>query len=536
MRICGRIAHHHNREIFEGSIEVDSGKIVAIHRHPTDVSDYIMVGFVDAHVHIESSMLTPQNFGELAISRGTVAVVSDPHEIANVLGREGVDFMVRSAKSAPIKIFYTIPSCVPATGFDSSGGELTASDIEYYAESGSFVALSEMMNAVGVLSGDKEVAAKISVAKKYGLPIDGHAPMLSGDDLKAYISQGISTDHECVTLREAEEKIAHGMKILIREGSAAKNYEALHPLIASSPKSVMFCTDDSHADDISTSGDIDKIVVRALSDGYSLFDLLAIASTNPVEHYGLDVGQLRVGDSADFIVVEDLESLKVKEVYINGCCRYNFKDKKSPKREEIELNNFYHLPITLQELEYRTTENSIPVIGIIPRELTTRVEHYTPTTKGKNIESDITSDTLKIVYINRYQNGVPQVAFVRGFGLKRGAIASSIAHDSHNIIAVGCTDSEILEAVNALISTRGALVVNDGDELHTLPLPVAGIMSAESGEWVAAQYSKLQEVASEISSTLPSPFMTLSFLSLLVIPELKIGERGLFSYSKFDWI
>ncbi len=536
MRVYGRVVDHHSREIYEGSIEVEGGKVVAIHRHPTERSDYIMVGFVDAHVHIESSMLTPKNFGELAISRGTVAVVSDPHEIANVLGREGVDYMVKSAKDSPIKIFYTIPSCVPATGFDSSGGELTSRDVEHYASSGGFVALSEMMNVAGVINNDSEVAAKIAVAKKYGLPIDGHSPMLSGNALKAYIAQGITTDHECVTLSEAQEKIAHGMKILIREGSAAKNYEALHPLIASSPQSVMFCTDDSHADDIIRSGEIDKIIIRGLSDSYSIYDLLTIASSNPVEHYGLDVGQLRVGDSADFIVVENLEDLKVKEVYINGCCKYNSTDKKSPQREEIELNNFDHLPVTLSELEYHTVENSIPVIGIIPSELTTTIEHFTPNSKGGNIESDPSSDTLKIVYINRYNNGVPQVAFVRGFGLKRGAIASSIAHDSHNIIAVGCTDSEILEAVNALIATRGALVVNDGEHLHCLPLPIGGIMSAESGECVAAQYGTLQEIASGIGSTLPSPFMTLSFLSLIVIPEVKIGEKGLFIYSKFDWI
>ncbi len=536
MRICGRVVDHHNREIFEGSIEVEGSKITAIHRHPTERSDYIMVGFIDAHVHIESSMLTPQNFGELAISHGTVAVVSDPHEIANVMGREGVDFMVSSGKRAPIKIFYTIPSCVPATAFDCSGGELTSSDVEHYAASGGFVALSEMMNSVGVLSGDEEVIAKILVAKKYRIPIDGHAPMLSGDDLKAYISHGITTDHECVTLSEAEEKITLGMKILIREGSAAKNYAALHSLIATSPQRVMFCTDDSHADDIIRSGEIDKIIVRALGDGYSIFDLLTIASSNPVAHYGIDVGQLRVGDSADFIIVEDLVNLKVKEVYIDGCCKYNFIDKRSARREEIELNNFYHLPITLPELEFSTAKDSIAVIGIIPSELTTTIEHLTLSSEGANIESDLSSDTLKIVYINRYQNGVPQVAFVRGFGLKQGAIASSIAHDSHNIIAVGCSDCEILEAVNALIAARGALVVNDGESCHTLPLPIAGIMSAESGEWVATQYGKLQEVAREIGCTLPSPFMTLSFLSLIVIPELKIGEKGLFSFSKFDWV
>lgn len=535
MRVEGQIVDLHNREIFSGSVEIQDGVICSINRHVTSVKGYIMAGFVDAHVHIESSMLTPQNFGDMVIERGTVAVVTDPHEIANVLGVEGVEFMMESAQKSPIKINFSIPSSVPATSFDVSGGVIDSVDTEKLAQSGRFVALSEVMNVPGVLFNDSEVMAKLDVAHRYNLAIDGHAPLLVGDDLTKYIESGISTDHECMTLDEAKEKCAKGMDILIREGSAAKNYEALKEMIALSPDKVMFCTDDSHPDDILELGHIDKIVRRAIADGFPLFDVLRIATLNAVEHYGLDVGTLRVGDKADFIVVDDLVNFVIDRVYVEGVERYNRTTSLDAKHTVVEVNNFNHDPICVEQIS-KSVSGEMKMIGLVENEIVTKLEHYTPAVPMGNMESDLEQDVIKIVYINRYENGSPQVAFCKGFGLKRGAVASSIGHDSHNIIAVGCSDCEIVEAVNLLIANCGGLSVCDGEKSEILPLPIAGIMSDRTGREVAADYGRLQALIRDMGSHLLAPFMTLSFLSLVVIPEVKIGEKGLFSYSAFDWI
>ncbi|MFI3261363.1 MAG: adenine deaminase [Rikenellaceae bacterium] len=537
MRIEGKIIDIENREIFSGSVDIEAGKIVSINHHDTTVADYIMLGFIDAHLHIESSLLTPAHFGELVVGKGTVAVVTDPHEIANVLGSKGVDYMIESSANSPINMYFTIPSCVPATPFDVAGAVVTAQDVEDMASSGRFVALSEVMNVPGVLMGDEELARKLKSARDYGLVIDGHAPMLTGDDLQKYISRGITTDHECFTLEEAQEKISKGMKILIREGSAAKNYEQLKPLIKSHPHSVMFCTDDSHPDDIISDGHIDKIVRRAIADGYDLFDVLRIASLNSIKHYGLDQGALKVGDKADFIVVEDLKDFRVKQQYAEGRVIYDVSDKNicMPKFNIPIVNNFNHDLIACDDLCYAVSD-TIPVIGLIKNELVTRAESYTPKSYVNNLESNLEQDVLKIVYINRYQNSVPQVAFIRGFGLQRGAIASTVSHDSHNIIAVGSSDREIVKAVNSIISSKGGLVVASGDDVFSLELPMAGIMSEKRAKEVADIYGDLQNKIYEMGCLLESPFMTLSFMSLVVIPELKIGEQGLFSYSKFNWV
>ncbi len=535
MKIEGKIVDLHSQEIFEGSIELSDGVITSINRHATTATKYIMPGFIDAHVHIESSMLTPANFGRMVVKYGTVGIVTDPHEISNVLSIEGLKFMGKSIESSPIKCFPTIPSSIPATPFDVAGGVITATHVERLAATGRFVALSEVMNVPGVLFEDEEVMAKLATAKAYNLVIDGHAPSLVGDDLTKYINSGISTDHECVTLEEAQEKISKGMKILIREGSAAKNYETFKELIATNPDDIMFCTDDSHSDDIVALGHIDKIVKRAVKDGFPLFDILKIACLNPINHYKLDLGTLRVGDRADFITVDDLENFAVESLFIGGEQRYNRAQTIKPMDKEPIINNFNHEPIKIEELK-KGVHNKIDIIGLIENEIVTELDSYTPHAPTENLESDTKEDIAKIVYINRYTNGEPQVAFCRGFGFKRGAIASSVAHDSHNIVAVGCSDQELTKAINLLIEHKGGLALCDGEECDILPLPIAGIMSERPGEEVAADYNRIQQAVHKMGSPLEAPFMTLSFLSLVVIPEVKIGEKGLFSYSKFNWI
>ena len=533
----GKIVDIHQREIFEGSVEVENGVIVDIKRHATSMKGYIIPGFIDSHMHIESSMLTPQHFGQLVIQQGTVAVVTDPHEIANVMGVEGIEFMRENSKKSPIKTFFSIPSCVPATPFDVSGSSISPGETEEMAASGHFVALSEVMNVPGVLARDEDMMAKLDAAKRHHLPIDGHAPALRGEELASYAGCGISVDHECVTLEEAEEKIGVGMKILIREGSAAQNYEALKPLIKIDPDNVMFCTDDSHPDDIMALGHINKIVKRAVADGFDLFDVLKIASVNPLIHYKQDVGLLRVGDKADFIIVDNLKTFDTEKVYIDGMKQYDadWKDvaDKIPS-EQIMLNNFVHDKVELSALK-KAVFGTEKIISLIQNELLTVAYDYTPEESMDNLESDKKNDVVKIVYINRYQNGAPQVAFCKGFNLKHGAFGSSVAHDSHNIIAVGCSDRELQAVVNAIIEHKGGLAVCDIDKTDVLPLPIGGIMSDLSGESVASSYKYLCNRVQEMGCRLHAPFMTLSFLSLVVIPEIKIGEKGLFSYPDFNW-
>ncbi len=542
MKIEGNIVDIEQRRLFYGAVHVEDGVIAKIADLGAERTEehYIMSGFIDSHLHIESSMLTPANFGRAVISRGTVGVVTDPHEIANVLGVEGIEFMVESAESSPIRTHFTIPSSVPATPFDRAGSVVTSQDVEQLAASGRFVALSEVMNVPGVLLRDEEVMAKLDIAHRYNLPIDGHAPLLTGEDLAKYASHGITTDHECSTIEEAEAKIAEGMMIEIREGSAAKNYEVLSPLIKSAPDSILFCTDDSHPDEILNVGHIDKIVRRAIKDGFDIFDVLRIATKSPIEHYKLDQGELSVGAKADFIVIDNLTDFATQQVYIDGELRY---DRSTAECDEEAIpsryvNNFHHENIISKELQHAVKGGvSINVIGLIPNEIITTLEHYTPTHDNPNFESDVEADIVKIVYINRYFNTQPVVAYCRGFGLKSGAFASSIAHDSHNITAVGVTNRDITDAINAIIESKGGLAVCNVGECHNLPLPIAGIISDRSAAEVAQRYEALQQMVRTMGcDSLNAPFMTLSFLSLVVIPEVKIGEKGLFSYSKFEWL
>lgn len=537
----GNIVDIHKREIYPGIVEIDEAGIISdIRRNDKSYNTYLCPGFIDAHVHIESSMLIPEEFSKIVLAKGTIAIVTDPHEIANVMGKTGIQFMIENSREADLKIYFTIPSCVPATPFDCAGCKITAKDVQELAETKKFIGLSEVMNVPGVLNKDPEMMEKIRIAHINQLVIDGHAPELRGNSLKEYIAAGISTDHECVSLEEAEEKLASGMKILIREGSAAKNYDTLKPLIKTHPDQVMFCTDDSHPGDLLGEGHIDKLVRHAIKDGFDLFDVLKIASLNPKIHYHLPVGTLKIGDFADFVRIENLKTFEVLSTYIQGYEKYSKEKKGLDQEKEVlyvvkkEINNFKREPICEKDIKKRI-ENQILSIEIKDGEIITSKKAFS-CEETDNLESDIKRDLLKIVYLNRYHQKMPQIAYITGVGLKKGAFASSVSHDSHNIIAIGCRDKEIVKAINALIEEKGGLVVNNGGKIKKLPLPIAGIMSEHSVTQVAEKWNELIQELKKMGCKLSSPFMTLSFMSLIVIPELKIGEKGLFDFNEFRFM
>ena len=531
--IGGQIVDLVNNRIFSGVVVVEDGKITKIEEQPVGNSQYIMPGFVDAHVHIESSMLVPSEFARLATCHGTVATVSDPHEIANVLGKNGVKFMIENGRKVPFKFFFGAPSCVPSTAFETAGACIDADDIEELMAQDDIYYLSEVMNYPGVVNEDPELMRKIASAKRYMKPIDGHAPAVTGDELQKYVGAGITTDHECFRLAGALEKISLGMKILIREGSAARNFDALIPLMASHPDKLMFCSDDKHPDELDDVH-IDVLVRKAIALGYDVMDVLKAASLNAVKHYKLNVGLLQLGDDADFIVVDDLRHPVAKQTYIkgvlvaeNGVSNIHYKEPMTPnvfKAEYIHADDIF-LP---------DVGKKIKVIQCQDGQLITKSFIAEPKVENGGIVSDLDRDILKIVVVNRYQPTKPAVAFIRGFGLKRGALASSVAHDSHNIVAVGVTDRDILHAVNLLIEHTGGVTAYCGTEMMAVPLPVAGLMSNEDGYEVAAAYQNVDALAKRLGSTLYAPFMTLAFMALLVIPELKISDQGLFDVKKFE--
>ncbi len=530
--IGGQIVDLVNSKIFSGVIVVEDGKITKIEEQPVGNTQYIMPGFVDAHVHIESSMLVPSEFARLATCHGTVATVSDPHEIANVLGKNGIKYMIENGKKVPFKFFFGAPSCVPATAFETTGATLDANDIEEMMAEDDIYYLSEVMNYPGVVNEDPELMRKIAAAKRYKKPIDGHAPAVTGDDLQKYVSAGITTDHECFRLAGALEKISLGMKILIREGSAARNFEALIPLMATHPDKLMFCSDDKHPDELDDVH-IDVLVRKAIALGYNVMDVLKAASLNAVKHYNLNVGMLQLGDDADFIVVDDLRHPVAKQTYIrgvlvaeNGVSNIHYKETLCPNIFKAEF-------IHADDIFLPDKGKKIKVIQCQDGQLITKSFVAEPKVENGGIVSDLGRDILKIVVVNRYQPAKPAVAFVRGFGLKRGALASSVAHDSHNIVSVGVTDKDILHAVNLLIEHTGGVTAYCSTEMVAVPLPVAGLMSNEDGYEVAQAYQNADALAKRFGSTLYAPFMTLAFMALLVIPELKIGDQGLFDVKKF---
>lgn len=563
------------RRQFKGEIAVDNGKIISI-KEKEDNNDknneqhnheqYILPGLVDAHVHIESSMTVPSVFARMAVAKGTVAVVSDPHEIANVMGEEGIDYMIEDSKKVPLKFFFGVPSCVPATPFESSGAVLDAEAVDRLLARKDLFYLSEMMNFPGVILGFPDVIAKLDSAKKYGKVIDGHAPGLRGADLQKYIEAGISTDHESFTYEEAVEKIKLGMKILIREGSSARNFETLYPLIDKYPDSVMLCTDDSHPDTLIHEGHIDKLIRRGQEKGLDIYNLIRAAVINPVEHYGLNVGLLREGDPADFIIVDNLRAFNVLSTIINGTCVYENGKVLFPTEKSSAKNVFNRSKILIDDVKLpvppaketrkqikagkQNKENfkeninedinkeitKIRVIVVQDGELVTGQELLFPKIENGNLISDPSHDILKIVVLSRYADDPVQIGFIKNIGLKKGAIASSIAHDSHNIIAVGATDKDIVEAVNRLVENKGGIVVGTEENLFDLPLEVAGLMSTLDGKEVASRYHLLNTEAKKLGTSLESPFMTLAFMSLLVIPELKLGDKGLFDVTKFEFV
>ena len=532
--LSGQIVDLVHSRIFPGEITVNDNKITDITELPSARPVYIMPGFIDAHIHIESSMVPPSEFARMAVCHGTVATVSDPHEIANVMGVEGIDFMIRSGKRGHFKFYFGAPSCVPATPFETSGFTLNADDIEKLMARDDIHYLSEMMNYPGVLADDPEILRKLEAAKRHGKPIDGHAPMVSGDNIKKYIASGISTDHECYTTEDAEEKLRLGMKILIREGSAAKNFNELIPLMNTYPEMLMFCSDDKHPNDL-IKGHINLLVKRALQKGYKLFNVLRAASLNAVQHYHLDVGLLQPGQDADFIVVDNFNELNVLQTYVKGRLVAENGVSLMPRRKEEACNNFHATPITTDDLKVAYEGKRIKVLACMDGNLITNTIIAAPKVVDDMIVSDPSRDILKMVVLNRYNHTKPAIGFINNIGLKRGAIATSVAHDSHNIVAVGCSDEDIARAINLLIYTKGGLVACSETEFALLPLPVAGLMSLEEGGQVALDYERADKLAHEFGCTLYSPFMTLSFMALLVIPELKLSDKGLFDVTKFQF-
>jgi adenine deaminase len=526
MKISGKVIDLVERCIYKGTVTVSEGKIEKI-EIAEDVPDvYIMPGLVDAHVHIESSMLTPSHFAVAVVKHGTVAVISDPHEIANVLGISGVKFMLDNADTVPVKMMFGAPSCVPATSAESAGARIDADEISELLKDGRIGYLAEMMNFPGVIYDDIEVHRKLNLAKEFGVPVDGHAPGLTGDGLKKYIQAGITTDHECSDIEEALEKISGGMKILIREGSAAKNLDALDQLLSLYPEKVMLCTDDLHPETLAK-GHINKLVSRLVGKGYNLFDVLRAASVNAVDHYGIKMGLLRPGDAADFIVVDNPGNMNILQTWIDGSCVFDGEKALFSPGVIKKINKFYCSRVKAEDLRVKRDGEQMRVIVAINGELATFSE-IASAGSDPVVYPRLEDDILKIVVKERYHDGPPAVAFIKGFGLKEGAMATSVAHDSHNIIAVGVTDREIAEAINMVVDAEGGMSVVSDDETGILKLPVAGIMSDMPVTAMAQRYERLTETARSLGCRLDAPYMTLSFMALLVIPELKLSDKGLF--------
>lgn len=535
MQLQGQFVDIPNRQIYSVEIEVQDGKISQISKIPDNPTlPFLMPGFIDAHVHVESSMLVPSEFARLAVCHGTVATISDPHEIANVCGVKGVDYMIENGKQVPFKFYFGAPSCVPATLFETAGAEVDAQDIENLMSRPEIHYLAEMMNWPGTVNRDPMVMEKIKIAQKYSKPIDGHAPGLKGELAEKYVSAGPSTDHECFTYEEALDKVKLGMKIAIREGSAAKNFEALIDLIDEYPEMIMLCSDDKHPDNLAISH-INELAARAVAKGKDVFDVLRAACLTPISHYSLKVGQLRPEDPADFILAKDLKDFQILATYINGEKVAENGTTLIPSIKNELINNFDTDLKSSEDFKLEAKGNQVRVIEALDGQL------ITPEISGEILvidgfaESNVAKDILKITVVNRYQNSDPAVAFIKNFGLKTGAIASSVGHDSHNIIAVGVDDESICKAVNLIIQAKGGISAVSGEKEEILPLPIGGIMSASDGYEVADAYTQIDKMAKEMGSKLNSPFMTLSFMALLVIPDLKLSDKGLFDGQKFEF-
>jgi adenine deaminase len=535
--VSGQFIDLFSRTIKAAKITVLHDRIHSITELEHAPDNYILPGFIDAHIHIESSMLTPANFGAIAVKHGTVATVSDPHEIANVCGVDGVDYMIENSKQSPFNIFFGAPSCVPATAFETAGACIDADAISQLIQRPDIWYLTEMMNYPGVLHKDEEVFKKIKAAQLFNKPIDGHAPGLRGEMAASYIDAGISTDHECTTLEEALDKLQLGMQILLREGSAAKNFDALHPLLEGFSKNCMFCSDDKHPDEL-IKGHINALVQRAFDLGHNLFDVLTAACINPITHYKLPMGMLRVGDAADFIITEGLSFNRIKATYLKGkLVAADGQSLISVPTQDI-INNFKAQAYAVSDfaIAAQPTTKQIRVIEAIEGQLITTSCLQDANIQNGFIESDLTNDVLKMVVVNRYTTHTqPAIAFIKNFNLKEGAIASTVGHDCHNIIAVGVDDDSICKAVNLIIEQQGGIAVVSKDQQSCLALPIAGLMSTEDGDTLAQAYTDIDAAAKKLGTTLKAPFMTLSFMALLVIPNLKLSDKGLFDGVAFTF-
>lgn len=533
-KISGNIVDIVNQKIFKGILSIENGKVKSIEKSDLVNDQYILPGLIDAHIHIESSMLTPAQFARMAVVNGTVASVSDPHEIANVMGIDGVKFMIASGEKVPFKFFFGAPSCVPATTFESSGAVFGVEETDELLKMDEVKYLSEMMNFPGVLYGDEEVHAKLALAHKYNKPVDGHAPGVVGEDAKKYIEAGITTDHECFGMAEAVEKIKYGMKVLIREGSAAKNFDELVDLLADFPDDIMFCSDDKHPDDLAK-GHINELVKRAVAKGYDALKVLRSCIYNPIKHYNLEVGMLQQGDDADFIVVDNLEEFNILKTYIQGLKVAEMGESLISSVVENPVNRFVAEKITTNDLLLKAESKNIRVIEAMEGQLITKSLEFPANIIDGYACSDVKQDILKLVVMNRYELSKPSVAFIKNFGFKEGAIASTVAHDSHNIIAVGVSDEDIVNAINLLIESKGGICCVSKDEKFKLPLEVGGIMSNKDAFKVAEDYERIDQKVKALGTQLKAPFMTLSFMALLVIPDLKLSDKGLFDGSNFSF-
>lgn len=522
------------KETYAAEVTIENNKVVSIRRISETLNTFILPGFIDAHVHVESSMLVPSEFARIAVTHGTVGTISDPHEIANVLGVTGVDYMIDNAKQVPFHFYFGAPSCVPATNFETAGAVIDSNDIDKLLSRKEIVYLAEMMNFPGVIYKDEEVLKKLASAKKYNKPIDGHAPGLMGDDMKHYFNAGITTDHECFGYMEALEKLQHGVKVLIREGSAAKNFETLISLLKDFPEQIMFCCDDKHPDNLIESH-INDHVKRALKEGHDLYNVLRAASYNVVKHYNLPIGLLQVGDNADFIEIDNLKDFTILKTYINGNVVAENGSSFIQSVVAPIVNNFNCSLKQPLDFKLKCDGSKLRVIEVLDGQLITNELFIESFSVNGFAESNVEEDILKIAVVNRYNDAPVAMAFIKNIGLKHGAIASCVAHDCHNIVVVGTNDEDICKAVNLIINARGGISLANLNEEMVLELPIAGIMTNQPAEVVAEAYTKLDHRAKELGSKLRAPYMSLSFMALLVIPELKLSDKGLFNGKSFQF-
>jgi len=534
MKVSGQLVDIHSRDIYPAVVSILDGKIMGVEKLESAPAIYILPGLIDSHIHIESSMITPGAFAMAAVKHGTCAVVSDPHEIANVLGIIGVEFMISDASQVPLRFFFGAPSCVPATKFETNGADLNHEEVKNLLERKEINFLSEMMNYPGVIYNDEEVHNKLNAARELGKPVDGHAPGLRGDMLKKYVAAGISTDHECSSLDEALEKISLGMKILIREGSAARNLDALKDLFNTHPEMVMLCSDDLHPEML-RERHINKLIARLISEEYNLFDVIRSATINPSDHYKLNAGLLRSGDKADFILVDSLKKMNVLETWIDGKKVFANGKVLFTYREGKPVNHFNCRPVKERDIMVSNQHGDIRIIVASEGELLTS-EIRSSAGESGFVVPDLKNDILKIVVKDRYNDSPPATGFIKGFGLKKGAFASSIAHDSHNIISIGTNDEDIVKSINEIVRLKGGLAVSSENSIESIKLDIAGIMSTRSCEAIASDYENLNKLVKSMGCTMKAPFMILSFMALLVIPDLKIGDRGLFDVKKFEMV